>query len=202
MFTDKLSAYFTRTPDLKYIININYQYMAARANKPEEFTQALKKITYGFYILTTQKSAEELSTRSVDYIAAGTVCWVSQVSFNPPMLMVAVQKDSDLNETIQKSRVFAINYIGSANEALIQPFSHKTEVDDQANKLNGYSFEAGVTGSPLITACPVAVECKLTDSLTTNGDHVIFIGEVVSATIRDENAKMISDLDVDFDYGG
>ncbi len=178
--------------------------MAASANKPEEFTQALKKITYGFYILTTRKNAEELSTRSTDYIAAGTVCWVSQVSFNPPMVMVAVRKDSDLNETIQKSCVFAINYIGSANEALIDPFSHKTDVNDEEgiNRLNGYTFEDGVTGSPLITACPVAIECQLADSLTPKGDHVIFVGEVVSATIRDANARMISDLDVDYNYGG
>lgn len=174
--------------------------MAARANVPEEFSQALQKITYGFYILTTRKKAEELTTRSEDYIAAGTVCWVSQVSFNPPMVMVAVQKSSDLNETIQKSQVFAINYIGTANQALINTFGHKSDISE--NRLNGYTFEDGITGSPLITACPVAIECKLSESLTLQGDHMIFVGEVVSATVRDANARMISDLEVDFNYGG
>jgi flavin reductase (DIM6/NTAB) family NADH-FMN oxidoreductase RutF len=174
--------------------------MAARANVPEEFSQALRKITYGFYILTTRKKAAELTTRSQDYIAAGTVCWVSQVSFNPPMVMVAVQKSSDLNETIQKSQVFALNYIGTANQALIDTFGHKTEVSD--NRLNGLTFEDGVTGSPLLAACPVAIECRLAEALTPQGDHMIFVGEVVSATVRDANARMVSDLEVDFNYGG
>jgi flavin reductase (DIM6/NTAB) family NADH-FMN oxidoreductase RutF len=174
--------------------------MAARANVPDEFSQALRKITYGFYILTTRKKAEELTTRSDDFVAAGTVCWVSQVSFNPPMVMVAVQKTSDLNETIQKSRVFALNFIGNANQALIQSFSKK--IDIQGNRLNGFAFEDGVTGSPLITACPMSIECRLTDAHTPSGDHMIFFGEVVSASIRDANATMLSDLDSDFNYGG
>lgn len=166
----------------------------------DQRSEALKKITYGFYILTTRKDAGQLTTRSEDYVAAGTVCWVSQVSFNPPMVMVAVQKTGDLNETIQKSRVFALSFIGSSNQELIEHFSHKTDV--HRDRLNGYSFEDGQTGSPLITACPLAIECNLTEVVHTHGDHVLLIGEVVNATIRDANAHLLSDQEVDYNYGG
>jgi flavin reductase (DIM6/NTAB) family NADH-FMN oxidoreductase RutF len=174
--------------------------MSARANLPEEFNQALRKFTYGFYILTTRKKAEELSQRSEDYIAAGTVSWVSQVSFTPPLVMVAVQKQSDLNETISKSRVFALNFIGSANQQLIEAFGGKTTVSDDA--LNGFTFENGATGSPLISACPLAIECHLLDAIHTHGDHVLFIGRVDSVTIRDENAKLVTDQEIGHVYGG
>jgi flavin reductase (DIM6/NTAB) family NADH-FMN oxidoreductase RutF len=174
--------------------------MSARANLPEEFNQALRRFTYGFYILTTRKKASEMTHRSEDYIAAGTVSWVSQVSFTPPLVMVAVQKQSYLNETISKSRVFALNFIGSANQPLIQGFGGKTAVSE--NALNGFTIEDGVTGSPLITACPLAIECQLTDVLNTQGDHVLFIGRVESVTIRDENAQLLTDQEVGYTYGG
>jgi flavin reductase (DIM6/NTAB) family NADH-FMN oxidoreductase RutF len=174
--------------------------MSAKANLPEEFNQALRKFTYGFYILTTRKKAEELTQRSEDYIAAGTVSWVSQVSFTPPLVMVAVQKQSDLNETISKSRVFALNFISSANQQLIQAFGGKTTVSD--NALNGFTFEDGVTGSPLLTACPLAIECHLMDSVHTQGDHVLFIGRVDSVSIRDENARIVTDQEIGYVYGG
>lgn len=174
--------------------------MSARANLPEEFNQALRKFTYGFYILTTRKKGEELTQRSEDYIAAGTVSWVSQVSFTPPLVMVAVQKQSDLNETISKSRVFALNFISSANQPLIQAFGGKTEISQ--NTLNGFTFEDGTTGAPLLTACPVAVECHLMDVIHSHGDHVLFIGRVDSVTIRDENAKLVTDQEIGYVYGG
>jgi flavin reductase (DIM6/NTAB) family NADH-FMN oxidoreductase RutF len=174
--------------------------MSARANLPEEFNQALRRFTYGFYILTTRKKAEELTQRSEDFIAAGTVSWVSQISFTPPLVMVAVQKQSDLNETISKSRVFALNFIGSANQPLIQAFGGKTTVAQ--NALNGFTFEDGATGSPLITSCPMAIECHLMDVVHTQGDHVLFIGRVESVTIRDANAKLLTDQEVGYVYGG
>jgi flavin reductase (DIM6/NTAB) family NADH-FMN oxidoreductase RutF len=54
----------------------------------------------------------------------------------------------------------------------------------------------------LITACPLAIECQLTDVLNTQGDHVLFIGRVESVTIRDENAQLLTDQEVGYTYGG
>ena len=65
-------------------------------------TQALRKITYGFYILTAKKDED---------IGAGTVCWASQVSFEPPLIMVGVKKQSHLKEVIEKSGNFALNVV-------------------------------------------------------------------------------------------
>src|SRR4028119_914831 len=137
--------------------------MATNAQSQNPISEALRKITYGYYILTTRKSAEELSTRDEDYIAAGTVCWVTQVSFEPHMVMVAVEKTSDLNETIQKSRSFALNVLGRKNKDLIQKFSQKTKVAESEHELNDYAYEDGTTGSPLLTDTVASLECRLAE---------------------------------------
>ncbi|MBC7922523.1 MAG: flavin reductase family protein [Ferruginibacter sp.] len=176
--------------------------MENTAQPLDSVSESLKKITYGYYILTTRKDSLELTTRAEDYVAAGTVCWVSQVSFEPKMVMVAVEKDSDLNETIQKSQVFALNVLGQKNQPLIERFSRKTDVQDEAHQLNGYRFEDGETGAPLLTDTVASLECRLVDAITLKGDHMIFIGEVVNAVVRDAEEPLLTDQEAGYKYGG
>ena len=165
----------------------------------KEISQALKKITYGFYIVTARKSSEEMSTRDQDFIAAGTVSWVSQASFEPTLVTVAVKKQSDLHETIEKSRYFAVNIVGKNNEDMPAPFAEDTKIE--GNKINGYAFEDGKTGSPVLTDVPAYFECKVVEDITI-GDHSIFVSEVVAGGVRDAEAVPLTEWETDMHYGG
>ncbi|MFA0961792.1 flavin reductase family protein [Roseivirga sp. BDSF3-8] len=169
-------------------------------NKSTQASLALKKISYGFYIVTTKAPAEELSSRDKDYYAAGTVSWVSQISFDPPLVMVAIQKDSDLNETIQRSQSFAINIVGKAELNMLKAFSKGSDVEGE--KINGYSFEEKETGSPILNDVPAFIECELNDAVTPEGDHMVFIGKVVNAKVRNEDAEPLMEWETDYHYGG
>lgn len=169
-------------------------------NRSTETSLALKKISYGFYIITTKAPAEELATRDKPYYAAGTCSWVSQVSFDPPLVMCAIQKDSDLNETILKSQTFAINIVGKAELNMLKDFSKGSDVD--GSKINGYVFEELETGNPILKDVPAFLECTINDAITTEGDHIIFIGNVVSAKVRNEDAEPLMEWETDFHYGG
>lgn len=169
-------------------------------NKSTDISLALKKISYGFYIVTTKAHAEDLSTRESDYYAAGTVSWVSQISFDPPMVMVAIQKDSDLNETIQRSQTFAINIVGKAELAMLKDFSNESKIE--GTRINGYAFEEMETGAPILKDVPAYFECSLHDALTTEGDHMVFIGKVINAHVRNEDAEPLMEWETDFHYGG
>lgn len=63
--------------------------------------KSLRMITYGLYILAV-KDGEEL--------AAGTVNWLSQASFTPPLIMVGVKKDSHLHTLIEKPKNLRLVY--------------------------------------------------------------------------------------------
>ena len=173
--------------------------MSTTSSDTEALSQALKKITYGFYIVTARKSSEEMSTRDQDFIAAGTVSWVSQASFEPTLVTVAVKKQSDLHETIEKTRFFAVNIVGKDNNDMPALFAKDTKVEE--NKLNGYAFEDGETGAPVLKDVPAYFECKVVEDITI-GDHSIFVSEVVGGGVRDADAVPLTEWETDMHYGG
>ena len=168
-------------------------------SKHNEMSQALKKITYGFYIVTSRKKNEEMTTRNEDYIAAGTVSWISQASFDPPLVTVAIQKHTDLHETIEKSRVFAVNIVGKEGREMLSRFAKESTI--KGNKINGFSFSEGKTGAPILDDVPAYFECELREDVTL-GDHSIFVGEVINGVTRDEDAVPLTEWEADLHYGG
>ncbi|WP_224999564.1 flavin reductase family protein [Cesiribacter sp. SM1] len=175
--------------------------MERTVGKHDPLAIALKKITYGFYILTTRQDGEKLSQRAEDYYAAGLVSWVTQCSFDPPMISVAVQKQSDLNETISKSRVFALNILGKADLPMISPFSKKTAVEP--GRLNGFAFEEGEkTGVPVFKSVPAYLECRVKEIIHSEADHVIFMAEVVNVEVLNPDAEPLIEWETEYHYGG
>lgn len=162
---------------------------------------ALKSFTYGFYLLATRADSDDLTTRDQDWVSVGTVSWVSQSSFEPPLITVAIQKDSDLNETIQKSQAFSISVLGQREEALIERFAGKTEVDYSDNAVNGIAYREGKSGAPILDCGVATIECTLVDALTTPGDHLLFVGKVVNATVNNDDTP-ICEKDTQLAYEG
>lgn len=166
----------------------------------DELALTLKKITYGFYIVTSVKNGQELQTREEDYLAAGLVSWVSQCSFDPPMIMMAIQKQSNLAETIRKSRVFAVNILGKADVKMIPPFSKNSQVEE--NKINGYLFKKGTTGCPVFESVPAYLECHLEEVVESQSDHVVLVGKVVNHHLENPDAEPLMEWETNYHYGG
>lgn len=162
----------------------------------------LEKITYGFHIVTTRADSSELSTRAKDYIAAGTVSWVMQSSFNPPMITIAINKNADLNETIPKAGAFAITILGKEDKAMVDDFAKDSTIrKDQT--INGYDFLNGEeTGAPVLQRGIGYLECKLSDQVKTEGDHILFIGEVVNNRLRKPEHLPLHEWETGKHYGG
>lgn len=135
----------------------------------------LRKMTYGHYILTALKEGDDLKTRNKDYIAAGTINWASQVSFTPSIVAVAVEHNSDLNETIDYSEHFTLHLLGQENEDMIKKFATKSEIEE--DKINGVPFTRK-DGEVIFENTVGYVTCKLRESVNV-GDHRVHFGEVV-----------------------
>ena len=170
------------------------------ANQANDLNDALQQLSYGYYILATRTDGEELKTREEDWVSAGTVSWATQSSFEPALITVAIQKDSDLNETIQKSQAFSLTVIGKEEKVLIEKFAKQTEVDYSDNKVNGISYREGETGAPLLDCGVATLECTLEDALTTSGDHILFVGRVKKATTT--GGEPITERETRYEYAG
>jgi flavin reductase (DIM6/NTAB) family NADH-FMN oxidoreductase RutF len=159
---------------------------------------ALRMIPYGLYVLT----AETRDGR----VAAATVNWVTQASFEPPLLVVGVKVGSSPHALIKETRCFALSILGKGQGAVAYAFfkpAHR-----EGDRIGGELVRAGATGSPILVNAPAAVECELV-SAVEEGDHAIFVGKVVAASVAteptgraDDATLWLKDLGEKVFYGG
>ena len=157
---------------------------------PEDKKRALRSINYGLYVLTAFDGD--------DYAASGTN-WLSQASFEPPLVMAGIKADSGAAAIVTKSNAFAVNVLGDDQIDIGKAFFRSTSVE--GTQLNGHEFEPGPkTRAPLILATPYWFECRVTDTVA-RGDHTVFVGEVVNAGVREEATPLVL-RDTGMNYGG
>ena len=159
---------------------------------------ALRMIPYGLYVLTAKAPDGT--------ITAATVNWVTQTSFNPPLVAVAIKTDSHGYGAVKAAGHFALNVLGKGQQKQAFAFFKPAQVD--GDKITGEPFKAGSTGAPLLTNMPAAVECKVVE-IVAQGDHHTFIGEVVDVHLpsapsgRPDAATLeLKDLGDNVFYGG
>jgi flavin reductase (DIM6/NTAB) family NADH-FMN oxidoreductase RutF len=159
--------------------------MDAKAKK-----DTLRLITNGIYVLTSRNGG--------DYGAA-TVTWVSQVSFQPPLVMAALRKDGNVFRCLRASGVAVLHIVGSDQQDLAQKFFSTTKESD--GLLNGEPFVEGKTSAPVLKNLPAYLECKLVDVCEDYGDHAIVILEVVEAANQETVVPLVVN-DSPWKYGG
>ena len=142
--------------------------------------EGLEKITNGYFIATALKPASEMKTRDEDYIAAGTVNWVTQVAHKPLLMALSVEVDSHLNETIDHSGKFTLHLLSEDQAELVERFAQRSEITDET--INGVEYTRD--GDELILNNTLGqIECKLENSLRC-GSHTLHIGKVVFSELR------------------
>lgn len=156
----------------------------------------MQMLQYGVYVLGTQ--AEE------DEAVATVVSWVTQASFTPPLMVVALRVGSRIHSIVQKSGAFSINVLDRKHTSAARTFFEP--VWEKGGTLGGQRFHNGPTGAPVLECATGYLECTL-DLCLEKGDHSIFIGEVVDAGISgpiegrpDEVGLLLRDFGVF--YGG
>lgn len=155
-------------------------------------------IPYGLYVLTAESDGGEVS--------AATVNWVTQASFEPPLVVVGVKSDSSSLAIIKKSRAFALNVLSKGQQGLA--FTFFKPAVHEGDLVSGTKFRRGSTGSPILETTPAFVECKVAE-IVEKGDHAVVIGEVVDAGVTaqpegrpDDATLWLKDLGEKTFYGG
>src|SRR5713226_9518870 len=107
-----------------------------------------------------------------------TANWVTQVSFDPKLVAVSVEKGALTHELIAGSGVFVVNVIDREDRAIVLKFTKPDEVDEAARTLNEFPFHDGHTGAPVLDQAVAFVECEVRQQVDVGG-HTLFVGEVV-----------------------
>ena len=165
---------------------------------PNAKKTALRMIPYGLYVLTGRTKDGR--------VAAATVNWVTQASFEPPLVVVGVKADSSAHEVIKEAGAFALNVLGKGQQQKAFTFFKPAQVE--GSTVSGDAFRTGTTGAPLLQSTPAFFECRLIDTVE-RGDHSLFVGEVVDAGVTsasqgrpDDATLWLKDLGEKTFYGG
>ncbi len=143
---------------------------------------AFFKLSYGLYIVSTKKG-EKLNGQ-----IANTVF---QVTAEPPLFAVSLNKENLTTELIRESNVFTVTVLSKdAPMQFIGKFGFKSGRD--IDKFEDTKFKMGkVIDAPIVLDYGISYfEVKVTKVVDTGSTHIIFIGEVVDADIIQEGEPM------------
>lgn len=104
-----------------------------------------------------------------------TVSAFASLSMDPPMVLVALDRGSDLLALVRLAGRFGVNVLGSTQSALALAFARKGGV----GKFSGVQWELD-HGLPRLPGAPGWLACDVTD-LVDGGDHVVALGKVIAA---------------------
>ncbi len=167
-----------------------------------DLTRATRLLTPGPVTLLT---AHYRGKKNV--MAAG---WVTPVSSNPPMVMVAVFPGRYTHDLIQKSGQFALNIPARPLAEKVKRAGELTGAEvDKFLQLGLTPYEGQQVSAPLIAECIGHLECGVVDT-SRAGDHTLFMAEIVAAsaeeaafngerwTLADEEVKPLHHLGANF----
>ena len=140
-----------------------------------------------------------VGSRSGDERNAMTTSWITQLSMEPVLIGVGVDNDAVTHRLITSGGCFTVNLWDAADSKVFVKFS-KPATDDGAT-LNGRAVRAATTGAPVFEEALAWLDCSVRHTLNL-GTHTLFVGEVVDAAIRDDEARPASMSDTRMKYGG
>lgn len=131
----------------------------------------LRQLTYGLYAVTAAAGGER---------GVFTANWLTQVSFEPPLVAISVERDSSTLPLIEASGLFAICPLSSDQRELAGALGRpKARAGDKytACQLDVRSSPRGV---PVLADALGYVVCGVHNQLEA-GDPILFLAEVVEA---------------------
>jgi flavin reductase (DIM6/NTAB) family NADH-FMN oxidoreductase RutF len=142
-----------------------------------------------------------VGSRAGDRRNGMTTSWISQVSFDPKLVGVSVEKAALTHELISEGGSFTINTIDREDRAIVRKFTKP--VDVAGNTMNEFAFHDGpMTGAPVLDQAVAFVECEMRTPVDVGG-HTLFIGEVVNASFqKSEDIGVLRMEDTRMNYGG
>jgi len=141
----------------------------------------LEHFPYGLYVVTVVHDGEEHGM---------TANWITQASFDPPMLAVAIENTSRTISLIRDAHHFAVSLLTTAQRELAGKLGRSSEQAPQ--KLKGVKTKlAPIAQTPVLTEAVGWVECRAVASLPA-GDHTLVLGEILEAGIENGDAAALT----------
>ena len=130
-----------------------------------------------------------------------TLNWATQVSFDPKLVGISVEKTALTHELIAGGGSFVINTVSQEDRAIVRKFTKPVEAGADGT-LNGFAVHDGQTGAPVLDQAVAWIDCAVRQPVDCGG-HTLFIGEVVDSGFQQaEDTPVLRMEDTRMSYGG
>ena len=140
--------------------------------------QALRLFTYGLYVVMCADQQD---------VNAFTANWLTQISFDPPLIAVSIENNARSLAIILNSKKLTINVLQSGQRELAGTLGRSaTRIPD---KLAGIPYAITNEKYPVLQAALGWVACDVRQTVPA-GDSTLVIAEVVEAGILAEGTPL------------
>jgi 3-hydroxybutyryl-CoA dehydrogenase len=140
----------------------------------------LRAITYGLYAVTAQHNGER---------GVFTANWLSQASFDPPIIMLSVENDSSTLPLIERSGRFVICPFSADQRDLAAALGKpKARAGDKFEALNLETVETA-SGDIALADTLGYIVCQVRQAVPA-GDSVVFVADVIEIASFSDDAPL------------
>lgn len=139
--------------------------------------QVLRQFTYGLYIVMCADQGE---------VNGFTANWLTQVSFDPPLLAVSIENDARSLPMIQRSGLFTVNVLRSGQKELAGALGKSAIKHPHKMEHINYRLEGNY---PILLDGLAWVACKVQQSVLA-GDSTLIVAEITDVGILGEGGAL------------
>ncbi|MBI4850257.1 MAG: flavin reductase family protein [Acidobacteria bacterium] len=110
-----------------------------------------------------------------DGLLAMTASSFTSLSAEPPLILVAVNKNARIHSKIAEQKAFGVMILSSTQEEISNGGAGFR--GPEGSFLPGISFRQEITGAPILDDCLAWMDCSL-DASYEAGDHTIYVGKL------------------------
>ena len=149
----------------------------------------LRKIPHGLFIC---------GVRDGDEVNGFTASWVTQGSFEPPLVVMGVRADGASHGILESTGRFSLTVRRADQKDLAAVFFKPQKA--MGGRFDAAPFSEGELGLPLLNDAIGGVECEVVGQIK-HGDHTVFVGEVKSARLI-ADGEALNLANTGWNYGG
>ncbi|CAI5528953.1 unnamed protein product [Closterium sp. Naga37s-1] len=143
--------------------------------------KAIARVSGGLYVVAASKGSSR---------GAMIASWVSQASFKPLGITVAVAKDRAIESLMQVGDSFVLNCLEEGNFAPLMKHFLK-RFPPGADRFEGVDWDPASNGSPVLAGALAFLECTVVSRMETN-DHWITYAEVTAGKVSKPEGRTAS----------
>jgi len=117
-----------------------------------------------------------------------TVSAFASQSLDPLLILVSVERSTEMHKLVMASQAFAINILGEPAEGTARFFADNARLEGP-EFVDG-AYHIGVNGAPLLDEAVAYLEATVHSTLEA-GDHSVIVGRVTALEVRSDAQPLI-----------